>query len=108
MLNKFYYYIQKQKKKQMGISALLHGPPVESDMKVDVSNYINLQLIGPLYSGTPQQPLKVVYDTGSDWLTLETDFCNDCNWPYFITAKSNTYKNTSNSLQNLVYGSANL
>jgi len=38
----------------MGISALLHGPPVESDMKVDVSNYINLQLIGPLYSGTPQ------------------------------------------------------
>jgi len=50
----------------------------------------------------------VVYDTGSDWLTLETDFCNDCNWPYFITAKSNTYKNTSNSLQNLAYGSANL
>lgn len=98
ILNKFYNYLQKIKKKKRGLPEHLHGPPVESDMKVDVSNYVNLQLIGPLYSGTPQQSLKVVYDTGSDWLTLETDFCNDCNWPYFITAKSNTYKNTSNSL----------
>jgi hypothetical protein len=30
---------------------------------------------GPIWVGVPTQKLYVVYDTGSDWLVIESVFC---------------------------------
>ena len=51
--------------------------------------------------------MTVVFDTGSDWLILDTDQCYNCIEPVFNTSNSTTF-NTSNSssLISLTYGSA--
>lgn len=33
---------------------------------------------GPIWVGYPGQRLYVVYDTGSDWLVIESSFCKNC------------------------------
>ncbi|MFM7858319.1 MAG: pepsin-like aspartyl protease [Flammeovirgaceae bacterium] len=33
---------------------------------------------GPIWIGTPAQNLSVVYDTGSDWLVIESYLCRTC------------------------------
>jgi len=52
--------------------------------------------------------MNVIYDTGSDWLTIETDFCTNCIAPVFNTSASSTYTNKSSSIFSLKYGSASL
>ena len=50
-------------------------------------NAHDLAYSGPIYLGGPEaQSLEVVYDTGSDWLTVEGSNCSEC--------KGNTYKYT--------------
>lgn len=58
--------------------------------------------------GSQNEKLTVIYDTGSDWLVVDTDFCPTCHQPVFKTAQSSTYANVSNTIINQVYGSANL
>ena len=67
---------------------------VEIDSKVDVTNYLNVQLQGTAYVGTPSQQLNVIYDTGSDWFTLATSLCSTCNATQFRTTSSSTYSYT--------------
>lgn len=51
----------------------------------------------------------MIYDTGSDWLVLDTDNCYNCIQPVFNTANSTTfYMSTNQSMSNLAYGSANV
>jgi hypothetical protein len=57
---------------------MAHGPVVELDTKIDVANYLGVGLIGYLYVGTPVQRVTIIYDTGSDWTSLETDMCPSC------------------------------
>ena len=52
--------------------------------------------------------MNVIYDTGSDWLTIEYDFCTNCIAPVFNTSASTTYSNKSSSSFSLSYGSASL
>ena len=69
-------------------------PIVESDSKIDITNYINEQYTGSVYMGSAQEALDVIYDTGSDWLTVDTDLCSNCaslDSTYFNTASSSTY-----------------
>lgn len=41
--------------------------------------------------GSENELLNVIYDTGSDWLVLDTDFCSTCYQPVFNTSNSTTY-----------------
>jgi hypothetical protein len=50
--------------------------------------------------GSKNQLLDVIYDTGSDWLVLDTDFCSDCHLPVFNTRNSDTYRIVSGELMN--------
>ena len=50
--------------------------------------------------------MSVIYDTGSSWLTLETDFCTNCIPHVYNTTESTTYNRTTNSISNQSYGSA--
>ena len=85
-----------------------HGPIVRADKRIDISNYINFQYTGPVFMGSENENLTVIYDTGSDWLALDTDFCETCLQPVFNTSNSTTYQNVSGTIINQRYGSANL
>lgn len=85
-----------------------HGPLVRVDKRIDISNYINFQYTGPVYMGSENEQLTVIYDTGSDWLALDTDFCKTCIQPVYNTSSSTTYQNVSDTVINQAYGSANL
>lgn len=50
----------------------------------------------------------MIYDTGSDWLVLDTDFCSTCHAPVFNTAASTSYVNLSTQARSQTYGSAQL
>ena len=71
------------------------SPIVGVDTRIDISNYLNFQYTGPVYMGSESELLTLVYDTGSDWLALDTDFCTTCEQPVYNTRKSTTYQNVS-------------
>jgi hypothetical protein len=58
--------------------------------------------------GSRRQQLDVIYDTGSDWLVLDTDYCTDCHLPVFATKKSTTYRVVDGDLMYQEYGSASV
>ena len=53
---------------------------------------LNLQYLGYVYMGSKAQPLKVVFDTGSDWLVLEDLDCRTCYSTRYNTSASTTYE----------------
>jgi hypothetical protein len=50
----------------------------------------------------------VIYDTGSDWLVVDTDFCENCHDPVYDTRTSSDYKRVSRQKLNQEYGSASI
>jgi len=85
-----------------------HGPKVGGDTYVDVTNYMNLQYTGPVVMGSSQKILDVIYDTGSDWLVVDTDFSSNCHDPVYNTRSSTDYRRVSRSKMYQEYGSASI
>jgi len=52
--------------------------------------------------------LDVVFDTGSDWLVLETNMCDDCNGTVYDTEKSFNFKFDATNLTKKEYGDASV
>ena len=47
--------------------------------RVDMKNVLNSQYLSEIYFGTPiSQPATVVFDTGSNWVTVTSDLCGNC------------------------------
>ena len=52
--------------------------------------------------------MTVIFDTGSDWLIIDSDLCSNCIDPVFHTSLSTTFNLPDNEkIISLVYGSAN-
>lgn len=100
--------LEEERYQKMSGTSGRHGPRVRADARIDLSNYVNFQYTGPVYMGSRDELLTVIYDTGSDWLALDTDFCSTCIQPVFNTSQSATYANESDSIINQQYGSADL
>jgi len=80
------------------------------DPSAPISDYLNMQYLGPVSIGSPAQDFTVVYDTGSSNLWVESSSCsgNGCNAPQkFDTGASSTYKNTGEALS-VQYGSGSI
>jgi len=58
--------------------------------------------------GSEGKVLDVIYDTGSDWLVLDTDFCDNCHDPVYDTRSSTDYRRVSRDLMSQEYGSASI
>ena len=44
-----------------------------------MKNVLNTQYLGKMYFGAPiSQEAIIVFDTGSNWLTVTSDLCQDC------------------------------
>lgn len=46
--------------------------------QVTVSNNADFSYYGPVYMGTDQVEVQLVYDTASDWLVVESSTCSNC------------------------------
>ena len=44
-------------------------------MRINLLNKMNTMYYGPIYIGQPPQPINVVFDSGSDWLVVESSIC---------------------------------
>lgn len=42
---------------------------------IDIKNIYNFQYYGPIYMGSSAKEMYVSYDTGSDWLVVESSEC---------------------------------
>jgi hypothetical protein len=58
---------------------------------------MNFQYVGPLWMGSAEEEVKMIYDTGSDWLVVETDFCPSCIEPVFHSTSSTSYAKVDNT-----------
>ena len=84
--------------------------------RVDIRNVLNAQYLGTVHVGTYKnettkevynKPGKVVFDTGSNWLTLTSDKCAECDTKVFNSA-STTANMIGQDPFTQVYGSATL
>ena len=77
-------------------------------MRINLKNSLNTLYYGPLYVGTPSQEMQIIYDTGSDWLVIESSDCRTCLQNRYDNKKSSTWRNSSTGLSEHLYGSAQL
>jgi hypothetical protein len=75
-------------------------PKVKLDSKVNINNYMNAVLHGPLVMGSNLQQIDVIYDTASSGLAVESDLCTSALCAVdgrFNTTASSTYVKLSNA-----------
>ena len=72
---------------------------------IPITNYWNIQYYGPIYIGSSQEKMTVVYDTGSNLLWLPSPFCTNCR-PYTkrYDAQMSTTVRFTNEKKNITYG----
>ena len=81
----------------------------ENGHRVDMKNVLNSQYLGKVYFGTPtSQPATVVFDTGSNWLTVTSNLCQGCSSQAYNTAHSDTAVKVQDEALDQKYGSADL
>lgn len=61
---------------------------------------------GPLFFGSGQEEFDVIYDTGSDWVTIEGKNCTNCKGNTYDSTKSSESKQVGKSVSARQYGSA--
>lgn len=74
-------------------------------------NILNSQYLGNMYFGSipSQQKATVVYDTGSNWLTVTSDLCENCTSQKYTTSEQLKHNATTNGQEiEQKYGSADL
>jgi hypothetical protein len=69
---------------------------------------MNTQYYSSLFIGTPAQELIMIYDTGSDWLVVESNLCQTCLNHTYDHSSSSTFAYDGTELEEHLYGSAAL
>lgn len=97
---------------------LREDSPKENKFEIDILNRMNTQYLGQIQIGTykndktnstiESKPGIVVFDTGSNWLTITSDKCENCTTKIYDSENSTTGNLVKDDLINQVYGSANL
>ena len=61
-----------------------------------------------MYVGTPPQEVSLIFDTGSDWMTVESASCENCRGLNFDTDASSSFSFVGDTTSMREYGSAAL
>ena len=54
--------------------------------------------------GSAYQPLEVIWDTGSDYLYVNIDYCDNCLGTLFDSTVSTTYEQVTTGISVITYG----
>lgn len=79
-------------KQSRGKKALRENPQINL-----TNRYENMIYTGPLYMGSQGEAVQVVYDTGSDWLTVESAQCGTCFGENFDSFESDSWAPSADS-----------
>jgi len=77
---------------------------LNSNIRVGLTNFRELQYYGPLYLGSNRQKLNFVYDTGSSWLWFPKSTCVGCPTKHRYDTKSSVFYNETAQVVDLYYG----
>ena len=75
------------------------------DERGNVSYGEDLLYSGSFYLGENSQEMKLIYDTGSDWLVVEGINCPKCNGNKFDPSESTNFEQVSERKEEKKYGS---
>lgn len=75
---------------------------------MNLTNSFDYSYSGEIYIGSKGQALEVVYDTGSDWLCLESTDCTSCDSETYNYKDSSSFKKLQKKTSLREYGSASL
>ena len=68
-------------------------------------DFNNIQIYSNIYFGSDKQEFPLIFDTGSSWVWIGTDMCDNCvNPKEFNVADSTTFRYTSERQTSLYYG----
>lgn len=84
----------------------MEAPKDSSILRVDLTANDDSLYVGTLFLGSPSQPVRVIFDTGSEHLAVSTEMCKDCKSKAFTLSQSTSKKMLSDDLKEVVYGSA--
>lgn len=94
--------LKKEHEKKLMQKKLKENPQINL-----TNRYSNMIYSGPMYVGSTQQKQSLVYDTGSDWITLESSECKSCFGDNFDASVSTSWAPADESNETeLEYGSA--
>lgn len=72
---------------------------MKADPQTPLKNhYENMIYTGPVFMGSESAELQVVYDTGSDWLTVESSTCRSCFGDNFDQSASSSWTQDSDAV----------
>ena len=77
-----------------------------SNSRVMQRNDYNIQYVGPLYMGDNMQKVMVVWDSGSEWLVVDSNKCSTCKTIGYDTTTSPSFSKIVGSEGDQLYGSA--
>ena len=64
--------------------------------------------MGTMFFGSDKQDANLIFDTGSSWLTVTSNMCENCNSQKFNVKTSTTASQVDKTTFRQVYGSATL
>jgi hypothetical protein len=73
--------------------------------RVPITYGIGYLYTGSIYVGESDQEMKVIYDTGSDWLLIEGRDCDNCKGSKYDSNTSSYFKTTKITITEKEYGS---
>lgn len=74
------------------LASLAEEQDLDEGIRFKMINVFNSQYLGEIYLGAPiSQPSIVVFDTGSNWLTTTSVFCDNCTTKAYDPRKSQLY-----------------
>jgi len=81
---------------------------LKENPQVNLNNkYSNMVYSGPAYVGSNQQKQELIYDTGSDWIVVESAACRSCFGDNFNSTTSTSWEAHEETRETeLMYGSA--
>ena len=71
-----------------------HGHTVQASNLKRTMHRRGHNLMGEVFFGDNSQPANVTFDTGSEWVSVTADVCNNCDSKAFSPAKSKTIDET--------------
>ena len=67
---------------------------------------VDQSYVGTLYVGTPHEPVRVIFDSGSEHFAISSDQCKDCDTKAYAQTKSKSGKVLAQETKVIEYGTA--
>jgi len=81
----------------------------DADVTKNLRDYRDVQIFTQVLMGSNDQPFDMIFDTGSNWLWVSSNLCDNCpNKPGFNHKASNSFHVTDDSAKMLNYGSGSV